>query len=127
MLIILNFSHPLTESQLAQVREIAGHDDLRLIDIKTHFDNDQPFTPQLDDLIDQIPLDSRQLQTESILIVPPALNFITAMLLAHLHGRMGYFPPIIRIRPVAGSLPPRYEVAEILDLPSIRDAARALR
>ena len=127
MLIILNFSHPLTESQLAQVRKIAGHDDLRLIDIKTHFDNDQPFTPQLDDLIDQIPLDSRQLQTESILIVPPALNFITAMILAALHGRMGYFPPIIRIRPVAGSLPPRYEVAEILDLQSIRDAARALR
>ena len=127
MLIILNFSHPLTESQLAQVRKIAGHDDLRLIDIKTHFDNDQPFTPQLDDLIDQIPLDSRQLQTESILIVPPALNFITAMILAALHGRMGYFPPIIRIRPVAGSLPPRYEVAEILDLQGVRDAARALR
>ena len=34
-------------------------------------------------------------------VVPPALNFITAVLLAELHGRMGYFPAIVRLRPVA--------------------------
>jgi len=43
-----------------------------------------------------------------ILVNTPSLNFITAMLLAKLHGRMGYFPPIIRLRPANGSLPPRY-------------------
>ena len=127
MLTILNFSHPITEAQQARIRELTGHDELRVIDIKTHFDNDAPFGPQLDELMARIPLDSRELQTEPILISPPALNFITAMLLAALHGRMGYFPPIVRIRPVAGSLPPRYEVAEILDLQGIRNAARAQR
>ncbi len=127
MLTILNFSHPLTEAQLARIRELTGQEDLRVVEIKTHFDNAQPFSPQLDDLMARIPLDARALQTEPILIVPPALNFITAMLLARLHGLMGYFPPIIRIAPVAGSLPPRYDVAEIIDLQAIRHAARAER
>ena len=126
-MIILNFSHPLTEAQLARIRELTGQEDLRVVEIKTHFDNAQPFGPQLDDLMARIPLDARALQTEPILIVPPALNFITAMLLARLHGLMGYFPPIIRIAPVAGSLPPRYDVAEIIDLQAIRHAARAQR
>ena len=124
---ILNFSHPLTDAQLARIRELTGEEDITVHHIQTHFDNDQPFGPQLNDLVARIPLSSHQLQTEPILLVPPALNFIAAMLLAHLHGLMGYFPPIIRIAPVAGSLPPRYHVAEIIDLQAIRNAARARR
>jgi len=126
-MIILNFSHPLTEAQLARVRELTGEENLRVFEIKTHFDNDKPFGPQLDELMARIPLDSYQLQTEPILLVPPALNFITAMLLAALHGLMGYFPPIVRIAPVADSLPRRFDVAEIIDLQALRDAARATR
>jgi hypothetical protein len=48
-------------------------------------------------------------------------------LLAELHGRMGYFPTCIRMRPVAGARPPRYEVAEALDLQTVRDRARQTR
>ncbi|MGH2522324.1 MAG: CRISPR-associated protein Csx15, partial [Anaerolineales bacterium] len=44
-----------------------------------------------------------------------------------LHGRMGYFPPLIRLRPVQEALPPRYEVAEILNLQAVRDGARLKR
>ncbi len=73
-----------------------------------------------------IPLSPEELQTAPVLINPPSLNFITAVLLAELHGRMGYFPPVVRLRPAAG-LPPRYEVAEILNLQAIRDAARRTR
>jgi hypothetical protein len=39
---------------------------------------------------------------------------------------MGYFPPIIRLRPL-NTVPPRYEVAEILNLNAVREAARARR
>ena len=38
-----------------------------------------------------------------------------------------YFPPVLRLRPVLGSLPPRYEVAEALNLQSVRDLARNAR
>jgi hypothetical protein len=40
---------------------------------------------------------------------------------------MGYFPPLARLRPVEGSLPPRYEVAEVINLQQVRDAARRRR
>jgi hypothetical protein len=38
-----------------------------------------------------------------------------------------YFPACIRMRPVAGARPPRYEVAEVLDLQTVRDGARQRR
>ncbi len=126
-IILLNFSHPVTDAQLARISELTGGATITPIDIKSQFDNDLPFGPQLEALLARIPLDSRQLQTEPILIIPPALNFIAAMLLAALHGRMGYFPPMVRIRPVANALPRRFEVAEILDLQGVREKARAQR
>jgi len=49
------------------------------------------------------------------------------VLLAELHGRMGYFPPIVRLRPVPNALPPRFEVAEIINLQAVREAARTRR
>ena len=72
-------------------------------------------------------LSPQQWQTETILVNPPSYNFLTAALLAELHGRMGYFPPILRLRPFKDSLPPRFEVAEIINLQHIRDEARTRR
>ncbi len=40
---------------------------------------------------------------------------------------MGYFAPLLRLKPVPGVVPPRYEVAEVLNLQAVRDAARAKR
>ena len=59
--------------------------------------------------------------------MPPALNFAAVTLIAHLHGRMGYFPPIVRTRPVPDALPPRFEVAEIINLQDVRQRARRKR
>jgi hypothetical protein len=55
-----------------------------------------------------------------------SLNFIAAAL-AEAYGRIGYFPPVVRTRPVAGSTPRLYEVAEIINLQVLRDAARERR
>jgi hypothetical protein len=62
-----------------------------------------------------------------LLINPPSLSAIAVLVLAELHGRMGYFPSIIRLRPVPGSMPPQFEVAEILNLHSVREKARLER
>ena len=77
--------------------------------------------------MDEAALPGETYQNAPILVNPPSLNFITALLLAELHGRMGYFPPVLRLRPVPDSLPPRYEVAEILNLQAVRDEARRKR
>jgi hypothetical protein len=124
---LLNFSHPLTPDQLAKVEALSGQAIEQVIPLTVQFDPEQSFLPQLQVLFTQIPLTSEELQTRAILVNPPALNVIAVLLLAELHGRMGYFPPVVRLRPVAGSLPPRYEVAEILNLQAIRDEARKRR
>ena len=63
-------------------------------------------------------------QSEPILVILPSLTTIAAAVLAELHGRMGYFPPVVRTRPVRNFVPRNFEVAEILDLQMIRDHAR---
>jgi len=49
------------------------------------------------------------------------------VVLAELHGRCGYFPSILRLKPVAGSTPPRFEVAETVNLQAVRDTSREAR
>jgi hypothetical protein len=126
-MILLNFSHPLTPEQVSQVEALTGQTIEKVLPLPVQFDNDLPYLPQLEALAAQIPLTPTQLQTEPLIINPPALNFITALLLAEMHGRMGYFAPVIRLQPVAGSLPPRFAVAEVLNLQAVRDRARQAR
>ncbi|HRW07339.1 MAG TPA: CRISPR-associated protein Csx15 [Caldilineaceae bacterium] len=126
-MLILNFSHPLTPAQQDQIRAATGQPIARVLDIPTHFDEQQPFAAQLSTLFTQIDLTPTQWQSEPILVVLPSLNFIAALLLAELHGRMGYFPPVVRTRPVADRVPRQYEVAEILDLQGVREGARRQR
>lgn len=126
-MILLNFSHPLSSHQLSQIEALTGQKVESVVNLPVQFDNDQPFDAQLIELLSQLDLSAEELQIQPVMVNPPSLNFITAMLLAELHGRMGYFPPIIRLRPVSNSLPPRYEVAEILNLQAIRDQARKKR
>lgn len=126
-MIVLNFSHPLTEAQCSQLEDLTG----QLIETTIHrqasFDNDRPFGPQVVDLTNGCELNGDAWQTKPILVVPPALNAIAVLLLAELHGRMGYFPPCLRLRPLENSVPTRYEVAEVLDLQGQREAARRER
>ncbi|CAN5671168.1 CRISPR-associated protein Csx15 [soil metagenome] len=126
-MILLNFSHPITPDQAAQIEALAGRAITRTLDTPPQFDEQQPFAAQLAALLTQVPLTPAQWQSEPLLVVLPSLNFITAMLLAELHGRMGYFPPVVRTRPMENSLPRQYEVAELLDLQTLREAARRRR
>ena len=126
-MLILNFSHPLTAAQLAQLEALTNQPIGRVLDIPTHFDPAQSFAQQVIALVDQVKLTSAEWQTLPLLINLPSLNFAAAVLLTELHGRMGYFPPVLRLRSVPGSLPPRFEVAEIINLQDVRNAAMATR
>jgi len=126
-MILLNFSHPVTPTQQAQIEALTEQSIDRVIEAMPQFDEQQPFGPQLAALLAQVELTPAQWQSEPLLVVLPSLNFIAAALLAELHGRMGYFPPVVRTRPVANTVPRRYEVAELLDLQGIRETARKAR
>ena len=124
---LLNFSHPLTPEQLEQIEAEIGQKIDNIIETQTHFDGEKSYVEQVVDLVDRIEFTPQQWQNEAILINPPSFNFVAVALLAELHGRMGYFPPCVRLRPVQKALPPRFEVAEILNLQEMREKARTKR
>ncbi|MCI0692472.1 CRISPR-associated protein Csx15 [candidate division KSB1 bacterium] len=126
-MLLLNFSHPLTPEHLAQVEKLSGKKIAGVKTIPVHFDAAKPYAEQIVTLVDNIGLTPQQWQNEPILLNPPSFNFIAIALLAELHGRMGYFPPCLRLRPIAGSIPPQFELAEIINLNEIREQARKRR
>ncbi len=126
-MIILNYAHPLTAAQREQIVAITGQAVEQVIEINSQIDPQQPLGPQIIAFADAAGLSAHQWQSEAILVNLPSLNYSAAALLAELHGRMGYFPAVLRLRPVAGVVPLRYEVAEILNLQVLRDEARLRR
>jgi hypothetical protein len=122
-MIVLNFAHPLTEDQKAKIEDLTGQKIERVISIPTQIDHQQPLAPQVVALADAVGFSPMEWQTPPLLVNPPSLNFIAVALLAEIHGRCGYFPPCIRLRPVKDALPPRYEVAEVIDLEAMREEA----
>lgn len=127
--VLLNFAHPLAAEHLAAIEAMLGRPVVETRDepTQTAIDPARPLVGQVTAIVDGFGLSPAEWQTRPILINPPAYAPATAAVLAELHGRMGAFPAMVRLRPVAGSTPTRYEVAEIVNLKTIRDASREKR
>jgi hypothetical protein len=126
-MVVVNFSHPLTSDHLQQIEALAGQKVEQVIEVHSQIDPQQPLVPQVVALADKAGLSPAEWQSLPLLVNPPSLNYIAVVLLAELHGRCGYFPAHLRLRPVQGSIPPRFEVAEVLDLQMVRNGARKRR
>ncbi len=126
-MILLNFSHPLTTEQLVQVETLTGQRVAGVRGEMPQFDHEASFAEQVRRLADRVGLSPDEWQTTPLLVNPPGYAPATAALLAELHGRCGYFPTILRLRPVPGSTPLRFEVAELMNLQTMRDEARQKR
>ncbi len=126
-MLILNFSHPLTEQQLATVTTLVSGPVTGVKTVACQFDPERPFAEQTQYLLEGIGLNAEEWQTTPLLLILPSLAPIAAAVLAEIHGRAGYFPPVLRLKPVVGVVPPRFEVAEVLELQRIRDEARKRR
>jgi len=124
---LLNFSHPLTPAQHEAVQAILGGPFATITEAKAQFEPEKEFTPQAVALLDSLNVDSGRWQGEGWVVVLPSLNYIAAVLLAELHGRMGHFPTMIRLRPAQQNLVTVYEVAEIINLEQVRQTARTRR
>ena len=125
-MLILNFSHPLTNEQQAQIEALANTSIEEVRTIPVQINQEEPFEPQITAIVDATNLSSEEWQTRPLIINPPGYAPAAFVLLAELHGRIGHFPSLIRLRPKPGPMT-SYEVAELLNLQSIREAARRRR
>lgn len=125
-MLILNFTHPLTDEHKTQIEALAGLAIEETHVIPVQIDQVQPLEQQIRAIVDAVQLTSVEWQTRPLLINPPGYAPAAFVLLAELHGRIGHFPLLIRMRPKAGPVP-AYEVAELLNLQAIRETARTYR
>ena len=127
IVIVINFAHPLTDEQLREIQTLLRVKVTTILKIPSQIDAEMPLDPQIEKMLDEASLTPDEWQTCPILINLPSLNFSTAVVLAKLHGRMGYFPPVLRLRPHTAEIPHRYAVTEVLNLQAMRDKARKTR
>ncbi len=125
-MLILNFMHPLTDEHKAQIESLSSIAIKGIQTIPVQINQSEPLEAQIRAIVDALPLTSEEWQTRSLLINPPGYAPAAFVLLAELHGRMGHFPTFIRLRPKAGPVT-SFEVAELLNLQTIRETARTHR
>lgn len=123
---ILNFTHPLTDEHKAQIEALAGTSIGEVRTLPVQIDQAQSLTAQIIAIVDAVGLTAEEWQTRPLLINPPGYAPAAFVLLAELHGRIGHFPTLIRLRPKSGPVP-AYEVAELLNLQAVREQARTRR
>jgi hypothetical protein len=123
-MILLNFSNPFRQVQLAQAATILQEPIDRVVNFQFQIDSDVEILPQFLKLMATLPLSDAELKSELVAVVLPGQNYLAVLVIAYLHGRMGYFPPIFRTRLTALGLQLIHEVAELLDTQSVEDAAK---
>jgi hypothetical protein len=123
-LLLLNFTRPLTPAQRAQIETALGYRIGRELERMVHFDDMVDFAQQCIALLDEMRLSTHEWQTLPILVNPPGLSPGALCLISELHGRMGHFPALVRLRPRPNSATAIYDVAELINLQAVRDAAR---
>jgi hypothetical protein len=125
--VVVNLLHPLDEGQLEQLRWALNGTIGEVINRPSpKFNLSRPLVEQVRELVDSLPLTSAAWEKTPIVLNPPGFAPATAVLLAELHGRMGYFPPIARFKP-ASSSPAAFELAEVIDLREVREGGRNCR
>jgi hypothetical protein len=126
-MLILNFSHPLTDKQQKQIEILANTAIEEGITIPVQIDQSGPLEPQISTIVDVTGLTLDGWQKRQFLINPLGYAPAAFVLLAELHGLIGYFPSLIRLHSLPGSRPTIYEVAELINLQAIREEARLRR
>ena len=125
-MLIVNFSHHLTDRQVEQIKALAKAPVEEVRTVQARIDQAEPLESQITAIVDTAGLSPAEWQTRPLLINPPGYAPAAFVLLAELHGRIGHFPSLIRLRPKPGPVT-TYEVAELLNLQTIREAARKRR
>jgi hypothetical protein len=126
-LVVLNFSHPITPEQQAEIERLAGQPVERVLEVPVQIDHEAPLAPQIVALAEATGLSLDEWQTLPLLVNLPSLALAAGALLAELHGRMGHFPTVLHLRPETSGPTTVFVVAGLENLQTLRDVARTRR
>jgi len=127
--IVLNFSgHPVLSGQRKDIQNNMGWPSIEVLDVSMGtVSEDENFLKTAIRKVDDIDLLPNEWQTYPLVVIPSGYAPLWSALLAEVHGRLGHFPDVVRLRPSPQGEKEKFEVAEILDLRDIRHRARAKR
>jgi hypothetical protein len=123
--ILVNLAHPVSDRDVSRLGQTLGEPVTEVRQQVVQLDPGAPFTPQVRVAVDNLQLDGPTWQGQRLVVHLPGLAPAAALVLAELHGRIGGFPPVLRMRrdePYS-----RYVFAELLDLQAVREQARQSR
>ncbi|MCL4298489.1 MAG: hypothetical protein KJ077_22320 [Anaerolineae bacterium] len=125
----LNFSaHPLLPGQCREIQRLMGWPKLEVLGAELgNVAEGQAFTAEVIGCLDKIDLTPLEWQSQQLVVVAAGYAPAWSVVLAELHGRLGYFPDLVRLRPAPAKAGEKFEVAEIVSLREIRNRARSKR
>ena len=127
--LVLNFSsHLILPNQQQTIQKKMNWPTSELMDARLgNVPENRNFVATLVNHIEKIDLLPNEWQTCRMVVVPAGYAPAWSVLLAELHGRLGYFPDVVRLRPASTHAEEKFEVAEVVPLREIRGQARAKR
>jgi len=127
--LLINFSsHIIQAGQKKDIQKKMQWPALEVIDARLgNVPENRNFVKFLVSHIEKIDLTTNEWQTARLAVAPAGYVPAWSVLLSELHGRLGYFPDVVRLRPAPKTAEEKFEVAEIVALREIRSQARVKR
>src|SRR5258708_32549421 len=120
-MLLLNFAHPLTDDQYAQIEALADTPIEEVRTVRVQINQEEALEPQVATIVDSAGLSSQEWQSRPLLVNPPGYAPAAFVLLAELHGRIAHFPSLVRLRPTSGPVT-SHEAPDLPNLQPIRHA-----
>jgi len=127
--LVMNFSgHTVLPGQKKKIEKLMQWTSCDVINvIFGNIPEDHNFATTIIQAVEGTSLSPEEWQTTPLVVIPPGYSAIWSVVLAELHGRLGYFPDVVRLRPAPSGSAEKFEVAEILNLGEIRHLSRHKR
>lgn len=127
--LVLNFSgHPVLPGQQEAIRRFLHWPSVDVIDVLFgNVPEDENFVSSVTNALENVELSAEKWQTTPLVVIPAGYAAVWSVVLAELHGRLGYFPDVVRLRPAKTVSNEKFEVAEIMNLREVRHNSRDKR
>lgn len=127
--LIINFSgHPVLPGQQKDIGKMMHWPSPEIINVSLgNVAEDHNFVSTIEKAVEKIALSPEEWQSTPIVVIAAGYSAVWSVVLAELHGRLGYFPDVVRLRPASTVSNEKFEVAEIMNLREVRHKSRDKR